>query len=222
MGENLKQTDLTNVNPSLANKIMSQINYSVAMNSPDLSLFSKSFAQPRAPSATKAVPPAAAPSPTQYERVGQMLAYYKEAVNAKLREVTIKTVANLAFIIPTLVFLVLAIVYSNLSSLVASIGLGGTSIIAQATTFKDGLVTYLGDCGDIKGNLRYLDAEYNCCNRDDPVAVQKVNDDVCKDFQALNNAQASTQASASTSSSQTPAKPTSASKPSGKKPVSTQ
>jgi len=172
-----EKIDLTTVNPTLAGKILSQINRSVAYISPQFA------------SLTKAVAPPAAAPPTQYQRVGEMLNYYKDAVYSKLKEVRDNAIISLVFIATTLVFLALAVVSPNLASLVSLIGLGGTSFITQATTWKDDLIAYINDTGKLKRELLCIEGEYSSCDANDSAAVQKIDDEIIQDFKDLDTAQ---------------------------------
>jgi hypothetical protein len=172
-----EKIDLTTINPTLAGKILSQINRSVAYISPQFA------------SLTKAVAPPAAAPPTQYQRVGEMLNCYKDAVHSKLKDVRDMAIVNLVFIAMTLVFLALAVVSPNLTSLVSSIGLGGTSLIAQATTWKDALITYINDSGKLNRKLLCIEGEYKNCDANDSAAVQKIDDEIIQDFKDLDAAQ---------------------------------
>jgi len=126
--------DLSKINSTLAAKILGSVTRTRSITQAG-SLFS--LAETTAPL-------------TKYERVGQKLNEYKDAVDSKLKDVRNKTVINLVFITATFVFLILALVYSNLASLVGSAGLGTTSLVAQATTWKDTLVTFVSDGGEAK------------------------------------------------------------------------
>ncbi|MGD0995763.1 MAG: hypothetical protein ABR909_09620 [Candidatus Bathyarchaeia archaeon] len=163
-----EKPDLTKVNSTLAAKILIAIK-----------------AHAIVPHLLKTAAP-----PSKYELLGQKLNSYKNAVDSKLKETRDKAIINLVFITATFVFLILAIVFSNLASLVGSVGLGTTSVVAQTTSWKDTLIAYVTDSGTLKRQVEYLEGEYKSCDPSDDAQVKKIDDMIESDFGALDKAQA--------------------------------
>ncbi len=165
--------DLSKVNSALATKILGSV---VSVRSATRS--SSQFALTKTGTTL-----------TKYERVGQKLNKYKEAVESKLIDLRNKAIINLIFIAATVVFLVVALAYANLGGIVGSVGLGATSLFAQATTWKDTLIAFINDGGKLRRRVNYIEGQYRNCDSNNDAEVQKIDDLIENDFLDLDKAQ---------------------------------
>jgi len=127
-------------------------------------------------------------SVSKYERTGQQIADYESAVNSTLKDLRKKTILDLTVTGTTVVILVAAVIWSNLSGVLAAVGLGGTNAYAQGKAWQSTVAVYWNDSGTLKQNVDYLKKKYHECASNDDSCLDKVSAMIDESFKGLRKA----------------------------------
>jgi len=158
--------DLSEINPTLASKILRERRVSL-------------------PFATKR----GLTAPPKRERVQKQLDDFRDAVNSTLRSLLKISILNSVFSAGTLIILLAAVVWSNLSGILAAVGITGTNAFAQAKAWQNTIIVYLQDASKLRASVQVLQTQYDGCggsNEDE--CLDKVSKAIEAKIQQLENA----------------------------------
>ena len=167
----VKEVDLSKVNSKVAKRVLNR------MRSPTL-------AKPRKGMMAGEV----AEEPSKYDLVENEIKVYEKAVNETLTGLRNKAALDLAVTGITIIFFILAVIFSNLNGILASIGLGGTNAYSQAKSWQGTVLTYWSDRAKLRHSISHLRMMLVGCKRTDDACLQKVDDMANQYFDALNKA----------------------------------
>ena len=111
-----------------------------------------------------------------YDVVGKQIEFLKKAVVTDLNDLRNKTILNLSFVGITVVLFVAALLWSNLTGLIAAAGLGGTNLYIQGKSWQDTVIVYWKNRTKIKIALNEIEGKYASCKQNDENGLKEVQD----------------------------------------------
>ena len=123
-----------------------------------------------------------------YDVVGKQIEFLKKAVVTDLNNLRNKTILNLSFVGTTVVLFVAALLWSNLTGLIAAAGLGGTNLYTQGKLWQDTVIVYWKDRTKIKIALNEIEGKYASCKQNDENGLKEVQDLITAFYSELKSA----------------------------------
>ena len=125
----------------------------------------------------------------QRQRLGNAIDKYEQAVNDTIKRVKQRNMGiDIGVVIITVVLSVLAAVFSNVEGLATTAGISGVTIVSQVKTSADASKTYNSASAKLTNSVKRLRAALDMCGQDDKACLDKVQEDIKKAFDALEEA----------------------------------
>jgi len=125
----------------------------------------------------------------QIPRLSNAIDAYEKAVNETIKGAKRRNaLIDIAYIIITVVFVVLAAIFSNIGGIAATTVVSGVTLLSQAKASADTSKAYNRDATKLKVSVTELRAELAICKENDKACLDSVKESIKKAFEALREA----------------------------------
>ena len=122
------------------------------------------------------------------ERLASAINEYEKAVNETIRDLTrANWLIDIAYVAVTVIFVVVAAVWSNVGGIVTTAGVSGITLISQAKASADASKVYNHDATKLRVSVQMLRQELTVCGQE-ATCLESVKNSLKKAFDALSEA----------------------------------